>query len=169
MVLTFIIATIIFLFALWLGGILISMLFVWSEIRIRNRVINKKKKRILFFASITTLTILSVYFCLFLVTKLTKYFYDYNNREKVFIGCVIPILLGISMVKSTRKYASQVSEKEYRAYRNPADVNDKLSYEIQKIKDNFFGVGIGAGLIIFIAYYISPSFFNFALKLFFIS
>lgn len=168
MILVFLLATIIFLFLLWLGSLLINFVLIYLENKIRYSMRSQSKKSSLFGAIVFLLSLLSIYFCCFLVTVLSKYFFEYQNNGKVFIGCAIPIILGISMISSTRKYARQVSVRESRFLNDTGRVNDKYSFEIQKLKDNFFGVGISASLVLFFVYLILPSFFISSLKFFFL-
>lgn len=152
MIKLFIIATIIFLFSLWLGSVLINFLLIYFENKIRNSKRSEKARSSLFEGTLFFLTIISTYFCCFLVTALTSYFFAYQNKQKVFIGCIIPVILGVSMILSTRKYASKVSDKEFRAFKDAGVKIDPYTYEFQKLKDNFFGVGIISSLILFIIY-----------------
>lgn len=168
MTLTFIIASAIFLVASYIGNLLIMNLVTYIDIRIKYKNNNDNTIKKFHFRNLFVGIILQIYYSTFLATLITKYFYYLNDKHKVFLGCIIPILLGMSLLFTIRKSSKEITLKKYQNGGYENDFKPTLSFWMEKNRDSITGTGSIFGLMFFILYYFSPNFFWFSLKFFFL-
>lgn len=169
MVLNYIIATLIYLAAAWIFNLLVSTLFSIVDTWLKNSNKTDKEFKNIYSLSKISMMLLLIYINLFMVTLLTKYFYYLVKPNKVQIACIIPILLAVSLLNSIKKTSKQITFNEYKQGRFDNDINPLVSYEMQKIRDEFTGYGSFWGLILFLIYYFYPTIFIKCLKFFFLN
>lgn len=169
MILSFIVPTIVYLVVLAFANFTVFFFSAIIEVRLKNTYVNEIK----FARTYNYLKIITIFFFiyinLFLVTKLTYYFYKLTEPHKVQLVCIIPILIGVSLLNEIRKFSKEQTAKEYLEGRFNSDINPLISYEMQKNRDQMTGFGSNFGILLFIIYYFFPNSFYFGLKLFFLS
>lgn len=169
MILTLIIATIIYLVSVWIINLVLTTLFGFVDIWLKN--MDKSDRAIMktYAASKLYKMLLLIYVNLFIVTLLIKYFYNINNPPKVQFVCIIPIVLGISLLLSIKKFSLETTIKEYQQGRFEKDTKPLISFEMQKERDELTGFGSVFGLILFLVYYFFPQSFATGLGFFFLN
>lgn len=170
MILSLIVATIVFLIFVWIGNLIIYGIFFILDI-VSKKVKNEILATTILITTIITHLFTGFYFQFYSLTKLSKYFNDNYNMLTIFL--IIPLLLGYSLLKKIgQQFDNQINsdEDKYISANNYLRNNMKNATDIatRGMRSTLFSFinlfGTIFSVVLFLFYYFNNSIFNWALN-----